>query len=73
MKKEYQNPTTDIVVLNLGEQITADDWGAGANPSNTGTHTEAKEQSFEEEEEKENLPDYVGGIKFRNVWDEDDN
>lgn len=71
MKKEYQNPKTDIVVLNLGEQITADDWGAGANPSNTGAYTEAKEQSFDEEEE--NLPDYVGAIKFRNVWDEDDN
>ena len=69
MKKEYQNPTTNIVVLNLSEQITK--WGDGANPSNTGTHTEAKEQSFDEEEE--NLPDYVGAIKFRNVWDEDDN
>ena len=35
---------------------------------------EAKEQSFEEEEvEKENIPDYVGAIKFRDVWDEDDN
>ena len=37
-------------------------------------HADSKEQqSFEEEEEKENLPDYVGAIKFRNVWDEDDN
>ena len=72
MKKEYQNPTTDIVVLNLGEQITADEWGAGANPSNNGAFTEAKQQSFEEEEE-EKLPDFVGSIKFRNVWDEDDN
>lgn len=34
---------------------------------------EAKEHSFEEEDEKENVPDYVGAIKFRNVWDEDDN
>ena len=72
MKKEYQNPKTDIVVLNLGEQITADEWGAGANPSNNGAFTEAKQQSFEEEEE-EKLPDFVGSIKFRNVWDEDDN
>lgn len=70
MKKEYQNPTTDIVVLNLSEQIT---FGGDANQSNPYDYNEAKEQSFEEEEEKENLPDYVGGIKFRNVWDEDDN
>jgi len=70
MKKEYQNPTTEIVVLNISEQLT---YGELENPSNTGTHTEAKEQSFDEEDEKENLPDYVGAIKFRNVWDEDDN
>jgi hypothetical protein len=68
MKKVYKRPTAEIVVLNLGEQIA---WGEGANASNTGTHTEAKEQSFDEEEEK--LPDFVGSIKFRNVWDEDDN
>ena len=70
MKKEYQNPTTDIVVLNLSEQIT---FGEDARPSNPNDYTEAKEQSFEEEVEKENIPDYVGAIKFRNVWDEDDN
>ena len=35
---------------------------------------DAKEQFFEEEGvEEENLPNYVGAIKFRNVWDEDDN
>jgi hypothetical protein len=33
----------------------------------------AKEQQSFDEEEEENLPDYVGAIKFRNVWDEDDN
>ena len=70
MKKEYQNPTTEIVVLNISEQLT---YGELENPSNTGTHTEAKEQSFDEADEKENLPDFVGSIKFRNVWDEDDN
>lgn len=68
MKKEYQNPTTDIVVLNLSEQIT---FGEDARPSNPNDYTEAKEQSFEEEDEKG--PDYLGSIKFRNVWDEDDN
>lgn len=34
---------------------------------------EAKEQQSFEEEEEEKLPDFVGSIKFRNVWDEDDN
>ena len=68
MKKEYQNPTTEIVVLNLGEQITADDWGAGANQSNTGTHTEAKESSFEEEEKG----DYLNNIQFKDSWEDEE-
>lgn len=68
MKKEYQNPTTEIVVLNLGEQITADEWGAGANPSNTGTHTEAKESSFEEEEKSNPIKD----IQFKDIWADDE-
>jgi len=67
MKKEYQNPTTEIVVLNLGEQITADDWGAGANQSNTGAYTEAKEGSFDEED---TALDRVRDIQFPNLWDE---
>lgn len=41
MKKEYKKPITETVVLNLSEQITK--WGEGANPSNTGEYTGAKE------------------------------
>ena len=41
MKKVYQKPTTDIVVLNLSEQIAK--WGDGANPSNPHDSTEGKE------------------------------
>lgn len=40
MKKVYQKPTTDIVVLNLGEQIA---WGELENGSNTYGHTTGKE------------------------------
>lgn len=68
MKKEYQNPTTEIVVLNLGEQITADDWGAGANQSNDGAYTEAKESSFEEEEKT----DYLSDIQFKDIWEDEE-
>lgn len=68
MKKEYQNPTTEIVVLNLGEQITADDWGAGANQSNDGAYTEAKENSFEEEEKT----DYLSDIQFKDIWEDEE-
>ena len=68
MKKVYKRPIAEIVVLNLGEPVA---WGELANPSNTGQFTEAKEQSFDEEDKKG--PDYLGSIKFRNVWDEDDN
>ncbi len=68
MKKEYQNPATEIVVLNLGEQITADDWGAGANQSNTGAYTEAKENSFEEEEKG----DYLSDIQFKDIWEDEE-
>ncbi len=66
MKKEYQNPTTEIVVLNLSEQITK--WGDGANPSNTGAYTEAKENSFEEEEKT----DYLNGIQFKDIWEDEE-
>ena len=65
MKKEYQNPTTEIVVLNISEQIT---YGELANPSNTGTHTEAKENSFEEEEKT----DYLSDIQFKDIWEDEE-
>lgn len=65
MKKVYKRPTAEIVVLNLGEQIA---WGEGANASNTGTHTEAKESSFEEEEKT----DYLSDIQFKDVWEDEE-
>ena len=65
MKKEYQNPTTGIVVLNISEQLT---YGELENPSNTGTHTEAKESSFEEEEKT----DYLSDIQFKDIWEDEE-
>ena len=65
MKKEYQNPTTEIVVLNISEQLT---YGELENPSNTGTHTEAKESSFEEEEKT----DYLSDIQFKDIWEDEE-
>lgn len=65
MKKVYMKPLIESMNSDLESQILKGSWN---------NHADSKEQqSFEEEEEKENLPDYVGGIKFRNVWDEDDN
>ncbi len=65
MKKEYQNPTTEIVVLNISEQLT---YGELENQSNTGTHTEAKESSFEEEEKT----DYLSDIQFKDIWEDEE-
>lgn len=65
MKKVYMKPLIESMNSDLESQILKGSWN---------NHADSKEQqSFEEEDEKENLPDYVGGIKFRNVWDEDDN
>lgn len=65
MKKVYLKPTSEIVVLNLGEPVA---WGELANPSNTGTHTEAKESSFEEEEKSNPIKD----IQFKDIWADDE-
>ncbi len=65
MKKEYQNPATEIVVLNLREQITK---GEFANQSNDGAYTEAKENSFEEEEKT----DYLSDIQFKDIWEDEE-
>ena len=65
MKKVYMKPLIESMNSDLESQILKGSWN---------NHADSKEQqSFDEEDEKENLPDYVGGIKFRNVWDEDDN
>ena len=69
MKKEYKNPTTEIVVLNLGEQLTADDWGAGAKLSNDGAYTEAKENPFDEVEEDEDGTDGIRYTEFKSIWE----
>ena len=63
MKKVYMKPLIESMNSDLELQILKGSWN---------NHADSKEQqSFEEEEEK--LPDFVGSIKFRNVWDEDDN
>ena len=63
MKKQYIKPQAETLFLEPQALM--------ANTGHDNYMPEAKEQSFDEEEE--NLPDYVGAIKFRNVWDEDDN
>jgi hypothetical protein len=67
MKKVYERPTTDIVVLNLGEPVA---WGEGANASNTGQYTDGKENdtSWDYIEEEDELDS-----KFAwSVWGDDE-
>jgi hypothetical protein len=65
MKKQYIKPQAEMWFLQSQTIMRA----SGHNNN----MPEAKEQSFSVEEEEEKGPDYVGSIKFRNVWDEDDN
>ena len=65
MKKQYIKPQAEMWFLQSQTIVRA----SGHNNN----MPEAKEQSIVEEVEEENVPDYVGAIKFRNVWDEDDN
>lgn len=67
MKKEYQNPTTEIVVLNLSEQITK--WGEDANKSNPFTHNDAKENPYDEVEEDEDGTDGIRYVEFKSIWE----
>ena len=68
MKKVYLKPTTDIVVLNLGERIT---FGEGATGSNNGAYTEGTENTgtnptIDDEEDHRNA-------KFNwSVWGDDE-
>ena len=65
MKKQYIKPQAETLFLEAQALM--------ANTGHDMNKPDAKEQFFEEEGvEEENLPDYVGAIKFRNVWDEDD-
>ena len=69
MKKVYKRPTTDFVVLNLGEPIA---WGEGANQSNTGIFTGGKDTDTVWEETDEEEKTEAGIPTLRNsVWDED--
>lgn len=67
MKKVYQKPTTDIVVLNLGEQIAWGDMGNGSNTfdHNTGKEGETSWDYIDEEDELDS--------KFSwSVWGDDE-
>lgn len=69
MKKVYKRPTTDFVVLNLGEPIA---WGEGAIQSNDGKYTEGKGTDTVWEETDEVEETEAGIPTLRNsVWDED--
>lgn len=65
MKKQYIKPQAETLFLE--PQTLMRPSGHDMNMP------DAKEQQSFEEEEEEKLPDFVGSIKFRNVWDEDDN
>lgn len=66
MKKVYLKPTTDIVVLNLGEPVA---WGELADASNNGNHNDGKENETPWDYiEEDNLDS-----KFNwSVWDDDE-
>jgi hypothetical protein len=66
MKKNYYQPITEIVVLNLGERLT---WGDDAKPSQPWNTGDAKENIiiFEEIVEEEE-PDTTS-IWNSNPWD----
>ncbi len=67
MKKIYKRPTTDFVVLNLGEQIA---FGEGANQSNDGIYTEGKDTDTVWEETDEETEAVIPTLR-NSVWDED--
>lgn len=65
MKKQYIKPQAEMWFLQSQTIMRVS--------GHDNNMPEAKEQSLVEEDEKEKLPDFVGSIKFHNVWDEDDN
>ena len=67
MKKIYKRPTTDLVVLNLGEQIA---FGEDANPSNPGIYTEGKDTDTVWEETDEETEAVIPTLR-NSAWDED--
>lgn len=64
MKKQYIKPQAEMWFLQSQTVM-----GVSGHNNNM---PEAKEQAFIEEEVEEKGTDYVGAIKFRNVWDEDE-
>ena len=67
MKKIYKRPTTDFVVLNLGEPIA---WGEDANQSNDGKYTEGKDTDTVWEETDEETEAVIPTLR-NSAWDED--
>ena len=66
MKKVYMKPATEVVVLNISEQIT---FGEDANKSNPFTHNDAKENPFDEVEEDEDGTDGIRYTEFKSIWE----
>jgi hypothetical protein len=59
-------PATEIVVLNISEQIT---FGEDANKSNPFNYNDAKENSFDEVEEEEDGTDEIRYVEFKSIWE----
>lgn len=74
MKKLYVQPNTENVVLNIGDHLA---FGEGANASNTGIYTEAKQNViiFEEfMEEEPDTTDFWSNDPWKiqySLWDEE--
>ena len=66
MKKVYMKPATEIVVLNISEQIT---FGEDNNKSNPFTHNDAKENPYDEVEEDEDGTDGIRYTEFKSIWE----
>lgn len=67
MKKIYKRPTTDFVVLNLGEPIA---WGELARPSNKNDFTEGKGNDTVWEETDDETEAVIPTLR-NSAWDED--
>lgn len=73
MKKNYYQPVTEVVVLNLGERLN---WGEEQNPSNPYHTGDAKENIiiFEEIVEEEDTTSIWNSDPWKiqySLWDED--
>ena len=66
MKKVYMKPATEIVVLNISEQIT---FGEDANKSDPFNYNDAKENPYDEVEEDEDGTDGIRYVEFKSIWE----